>query len=356
VDSEPAGPAVIEPEPVSAPTVASSASRTHRVQRGETLQSISSEYYGTVRRWRSIADANSIGEYDLQIGMELTIPGEQPAAAPAAATGPAAAAAPAAASSGRKYTVKDGDSYYTIARDQLGNAGRFKELEKLAGIPARDLRVGTVITLPATGAARTSGSPSTTRSPATTTSIPAGAKVHVVRDGETLGAISRRHLGTSSRWREIAKANGISDAANLRVGQKLVIPGVSTTGSSAAAATTPAASTGSATTAARGEGAGTWHTIARGDTLQAISQRYFGTTRRHGEIKRANPGLNDRRLVIGAKLWIPGAESTGSSSAPAASPAAASRPAQPEPVSPPPVESPSQPASGGSGVDWNALP
>lgn len=52
---------------------------------------------------------------------------------------------------------------------------------------------------------------------------PAG-RTHVVADGETLGDIARMHLGTWTRWEEIAKLNGLAKGAPIRKGQKLLVP------------------------------------------------------------------------------------------------------------------------------------
>jgi murein DD-endopeptidase MepM/ murein hydrolase activator NlpD len=69
----------------------------------------------------------------------------------------------------------------------------------------------------------------------------ASAGVHVVTPGETLGRIARRY-GKSTG--QIAKANNIQASANLRAGDRLVIPGVRSSAANATglpAGTTPAA-------------------------------------------------------------------------------------------------------------------
>ena len=48
---------------------------------------------------------------------------------------------------------------------------------------------------------------------------------HVIAPGETLMRISQEYYGSASRWKEIAAANGITDASKLAVGKALVIPG-----------------------------------------------------------------------------------------------------------------------------------
>jgi len=61
------------------------------------------------------------------------------------------------------------------------------------------------------------------------------------------------------------------------------------------------------------------HTIARGDTLSELSQRYLGTARRWSEIVNANPGLQPNRLIVGETINIPGSGSEGGTGSPAAS-------------------------------------
>ena len=50
------------------------------------------------------------------------------------------------------------------------------------------------------------------------------AKMHTVRRGETLHAISAREYDTPSEWRRIADANGLDDPLEVEPGTKLLIP------------------------------------------------------------------------------------------------------------------------------------
>lgn len=47
---------------------------------------------------------------------------------------------------------------------------------------------------------------------------------HIVKSGETLGAIAKKYLGKSSSYMVIAKASGIEDPNRVAVGTKLTIP------------------------------------------------------------------------------------------------------------------------------------
>ena len=51
------------------------------------------------------------------------------------------------------------------------------------------------------------------------------------------------------------------------------------------------------------------HVVQRGDTLEAISLKYYGTRQRWHEIVNANKGLDAKKLRVGMKLTIPAAQS-----------------------------------------------
>lgn len=53
---------------------------------------------------------------------------------------------------------------------------------------------------------------------------PPAQRTYTVKDGDTLGAIASRELGSSSRADEIAALNGISDPALIRKGAVLKLP------------------------------------------------------------------------------------------------------------------------------------
>lgn len=158
--------------------VARAAVVEHVVTEGETLSSISRKYYGTDREWKRIQQANAsvlpTERSMLRVGMRLVIP-DRPAAVAGAAAAPAgarpagggtAAAAGGARAPGgagsagvaptasgaagggsagtgavaaaggseaafRLYTVKRGDNLFLIARRELGDGGRHREIFEL---------------------------------------------------------------------------------------------------------------------------------------------------------------------------------------------------------------------------------
>jgi nucleoid-associated protein YgaU len=294
ISQNPTPAAPVAPAPVTSP-----GEKTHVVAKGETLGDISMKYYGSSKYWKKIAEANKIDPTSLQVGQKLTLP-EIAAPAPAATSGDAAA------SDERTYKIKAGDTYYTIAKKELGSAARWKEIEKLNKLSPEDLRVGMSIKLPAAplkkeGAAKDTAPASDNAST---------GRTHTVAAGETLGDISRKHYGTSKHWKKIVEANPGVDAESLKVGQKLNLPDI---------AGAPAA--GNEQSAAPAAPTGAEYVVKAGDTMEIIAQNQLGKKTEAKRILEANPGVDPRKLRIGQKLIIPG--KTASEPAPAATPAPA---------------------------------
>ena len=121
-----------------------------------------------------------------------------------------------------------------------------------------------------------------------------GSVVHIVQPGENLYRISLRY-GTTVK--AIAAANGLTNTSRIYVGQRLTIPG----GSSSPAPSTPSSGT---------------HTVQRGENLYRISLRY-GTTVQ--EIAASNGIVNTGRIYVGQRLVIPGASASPAPSSPSSS-------------------------------------
>lgn len=68
----------------------------------------------------------------------------------------------------------------------------------------------------------------------------AACPVYTVKKGDTLGAIAKAQLGSSGRYRDLMKLNGITSTTSLKIGQRLTLP-CATAGQSATVAAAVAA-------------------------------------------------------------------------------------------------------------------
>jgi len=181
---------------------------------------------------------------------------------------------------------------------------------------------------------------------------PAAAGTYVVKSGDTLVKIAKRHNVALS---DLMKANNLTDkdARKLKVGKKLVIPGGKAVPAKSVNVKSGKKSV-SAPKAADLKGAGLnadgTYTIRRGDNIPKIARK-FGV--RAKAIQDAN-GLSDeatRKLQIGQKLVIP----VGGKAAPVAkSVKTAPKPVEPvQTVLPPPAEEKSQASAPAPAADSN---
>lgn len=104
------------------------------------------------------------------------------------------------------YTVKKGDSLWQIAKKQLGNPNRHKEIRTLNGLTSDKLTIGQRLKIPGKA---------TTVQPAYAT--------YTVKKGDSLWMIAKNHLGRGNRYREIMTASGLT-SDKLKAGQILKIP------------------------------------------------------------------------------------------------------------------------------------
>lgn len=103
--------------------------------------------------------------------------------------------------------------------------------------------------------------------------------VYTVKSGDTLSAIAVKY-GTT--YQKLAAYNGISNPNKISVGQKIKIPGKTT-------------STATVTTT---------YKVVKGDTLWTIAQKKLGNGSRYKEIKSLN-GLKSDTIYAGQTLKIP---------------------------------------------------
>lgn len=125
----------------------------------------------------------------------------------------------------------------------------------------------------------------------------AGSRSYVIKSGDTLEAIARAQLGDGQKWRQIASANPGINPNNLKVGQSIAIP------EGGVEAPRAAGSVGTATPVE-----GNAYTVQKGDTLVALSRKFYGGDGEWKRILEANRSLlkgDPASLKPGMKLTIP---------------------------------------------------
>lgn len=196
------------------------------------------------------------------------------------------------------YIIQPGDSLYTIAEKVYGNPSKWQWIaEANPDVKPQALKVGRKIVIPARP------SPSEPADVVAMGPTPIDTKIYTVRSGDTLSGISKKVFNTTRYSQEIYDLNRerLSSPDALEVGMKLTLPDVSaqvsTPVSLAAPSTVPVG--------------GTVHTVAAGDSLWKIAERYangVGILEKMDEIVRANADKlpsQDTSLRVGWKLVIP---------------------------------------------------
>lgn len=211
---------------------------TYVVKSGDSLWSIAQKYNMTVNELKAL---NGLTSNNLQVGQVLNV-------------GTTSNNMP---NTGNTYTVKSGDSLWSIAQKYNTTVNELKSLNNLT---SNDLTIGQVLKVP-TG---------TTSNEANT---------YTVKSGDSLWSIANKYGTTVANLRSLN--NLTSD--NLQVGQVLRVP------SSEAGNNTG------------GTGSGTTYTVKSGDSLWNIANKY-GTS--VNAIKSLN-GLTGDALSIGQVLLIP---------------------------------------------------
>jgi LysM repeat protein len=128
------------------------------------------------------------------------------------------------------HAVAKGETLFQISAKYYGTGHLWRELASFNGVTNKDgvVRAGSKLKIP--GKEALLG-----KAPAAPDSKPSkkpepGAKPEVryatytVKQGETLGEISRKVLGTSKRWQELADFNHLDDEDNIAAGTVLKVP------------------------------------------------------------------------------------------------------------------------------------
>ena len=214
---------------------------------------------------------------------------------------------PVAGPSFETYTVQKGDNLWTIAR-------RFNvplnELYAANGLDMNSiLRIGQQLQIPVEGGTATVTAPSAdTYQPS---SFNQGSTEYTVKRGDSLSKIANQ-FDTSVR--AIKVANGLSSDL-IRVGDKLVVPVSSSTGSSSAMSAAPSDSISSSSTAPSFSTSGArTHTVKSGEYPGKIASQYGMTT---DELLALNGITDPRKLQVGKVLKVSGSSSTANVDPPA---------------------------------------
>ncbi len=221
-----------------------------------------------------------------------------------------------------RHTVAGGESLWVIAQRYYGDGGRWREIAKanpgevgaggvvqsgaslvIPGAPGsvnsdRVIEAGRLPYVPQT-AARTMQKQSQPEQ--VTPSATDRSRVILVKAGDHLSSLARRHLGSDTRWPELFEANRdqLPDADSLRPGMKLVLP------QTARSSAPPVESDRSAKPAIKP--ATQTHTVRSSETLSSIARDVLGDEGKWYAIYQANrdrlSSPNDIRP--GQKLRIP---------------------------------------------------
>jgi LysM repeat protein len=210
----------------TASTVAPGGSYT--VRPGDSLVAIAARHGVSVSQ---LASANGLSANAwVYVGQRLKIPGGSSAPAPAS---PSAPAAPAA-SPGGTYVVRPGDTLISIAARHRVTVG---DLARANGVHSNSwVYTGQQLKIPGAASAPSTSTPSSPAAPSAPTTSPGGT--YTVRPGDSLTGIAVRHGISVSR---LAAVNGLRVNSWVYVGQRLQIPGASTTTPSTTTPSSPPA-------------------------------------------------------------------------------------------------------------------
>jgi nucleoid-associated protein YgaU len=131
---------------------------------------------------------------------------------------------------------------------------------------------------------------------------------YIVVGGDTLWDIAEKKYKSGYNWVDIQKANKLTNANQLNVGQKLTLPSVkakiATTTGNEKQMKAEASQTGKSDIQAA-KISGNNYTVVRGDSLWDISVRAYGDGYEWPKIAAANKMINPRLIHAGNKLNIP---------------------------------------------------
>ncbi|MDL2227204.1 LysM peptidoglycan-binding domain-containing protein, partial [Deltaproteobacteria bacterium OttesenSCG-928-M10] len=279
-------------KPVSVAQVPAAASPrlssiTHKVKTGDTLGSIAKRYGVSID---SIKKNNNLTGTTVKTGQILKIKSDLPLTAEAKSSSPlmvVESKAPPRVEG--THTVVAGESLGVIAK-KYGMS--VKELADINGLKGVTINIGQKLKVsrpggPADGPRQTPAAKSEPERAGRS-----GDQIHTVQSGDSLGALAQKY-GSSSK--AIMEANNLPDH-NIRIGQKLNIPGRG-----------PASPAPAAAPAKSGSGEAGVHVVQSGESLSVIAQKYGLATKALAEMNN----ITDNNIRIGQKLKVSGGKPAG---------------------------------------------
>lgn len=119
-----------------------------------------------------------------------------------------------------------------------------------------------------------------------------GRRTYVVEPGESLWVVAKKVYGKGHLWRHILAANpAIGDPDDVLSGTRLVIPPLDDAAPQAQEVELPPGARA--------------HTVAKGEVLWDIAQKYYGKGWEWRHIAQANPNIDPHMLPEGAVLIVP---------------------------------------------------
>lgn len=263
----------LEPEPTeeAAATLEPAQTFDYTVQPGETLAGIADKFQTEVQTLREL---NFLLDDNIFAGQVLSVPWRE---------GMTAEGAPTASPTPFSYIVQQGDTLSSIGFQFGVQPGVLIEVNNI--LDPNNLTVGTPLLIPGymAPAGTQAGGDVMTEEGSGGTGAATGASVtHIVQPGESLGQIAAEY-GVDPV--ALADANNITNGNLIRVGQQLIIPGV----------------TERQALEARGER----HTVQSGESLSMIAAQYGVAVE---AILAANSLDDPNTIVVGQELLIPPAE------------------------------------------------
>jgi LysM repeat protein len=150
----------------------------------------------------------------------------------------------------RTHTVQRGESASSIAKHYYGSYEVSDLLLRFNGKSSSVIRPGEKLRVPV-------------------------CEIHRIRSGDSWSGIAKRYLGKPNAYRAIATLNGIAPEKPLRIGDEIVIPVILD------------------------------HPLKRGETLAALSKRFYGDANSSRLLQTFNQIDDPRDLSVGQTIRIP---------------------------------------------------